>query len=186
MRASRDETKPLLHSNLQLLKRWAVWQSKHRNWVMRNFFSPVLDIIFVAYFSKEDEDNVRTHMFLQRPWAWDTWREHVCASCSSNHFWQKEKRGQGKDELPRSQSTIYIYEVFQELNMTEVTQISRRATSSRVGKVHNRVSVPCHYRLSLEQGWWEGTSLIRPCQPPWHSNHVFLVITPPLQSPRSS
>lgn len=39
---------------------------------MSNFFSPVLDIIFVAYFSKEDEDNVRTHMFLQRPWAWDT------------------------------------------------------------------------------------------------------------------
>lgn len=67
-------------------------------------------------------------------------------------FDRKRSEVNGKDEPPRSQSTIYIYEVFQELNMTEVTQISRRATSSRVGKVHNRVSVPCHYRLSLEQG----------------------------------
>lgn len=39
--------------------------------------------------------------------------------------------------------------------MTEVTQISKRAIQSarsHVGIVHNRVLVPCHYGLSLEQG----------------------------------
>lgn len=57
---------------------------------------------------------------------------------------------------------------------------------SNVGKIHNRVLVPCHYGLSSEQGWREGTSLISPCQHKWHSNHVFLVITSLLRSLCSS
>lgn len=60
-----------------------------------------------------------------------------------------------------------LYKVRSELNMTEVTQIIKRAISSarfNEGKVHNRVSVPYHYGLSSEQRWREWTSLISPCQ----------------------
>lgn len=100
---------------------------------------------------------------LQRPWA-DTQRESVTVDCSFKQIWQRESRSRERQADVRMVHYIWSTGNLIWLRWHELLGGPSQHWVSNVGKVHNRVLVPCHYGLSSEQGWWKGTSLISPCQ----------------------